>query len=157
MDFDVAGFVARADKVRAHFAVLESVRGSGLHDADTDVHGKLCAPQTQHLPGGMMPGAYPEPRRSEVLVAFLDEKRRVYRFFGPDADRAFNLLDGYLETVKKRPLNQLTGVELKLLQELPELDVANGVLVVWQDIWNDILYALYVSVASAVWLPHEEE
>jgi len=135
--------VARSDKIKARNAILESVPGSGYHDEDRDFRGQWCSPQRRHLPGGQDYGAQPLPRISEHAVPFYAERRIV--FAGDCAERVLAALLAWHAAHRTTDIGRLmayTGTQRKLLTIFPTLAIEDGVLVIWRDIWNDVLYAL---------------
>lgn len=144
----------RAESVRARNRVLESVPGSGFHDNDRDVHGKLAAPHMRHMPGGMNDGSLPLPRISEHVVAFMDE--RDIHFSGPDASRVLDALTAFRAKLATRRIVDLEGTEAKMMDVIPRLAIKDGVLSVWREDWNDILFSLdaqQVGVSCAPFIP----
>lgn len=126
--------LARAQAHRKHNKTMESIRGSGFHDADRDWRGVENSPQKQGL-----------PRIGEHLIFFTDEYEML--FVGPDADAAVDALAKYLARHKQRSPLDLTGTESKLVYKyLPRLSLTkeDGVncLRVRRGEWNDVLHAL---------------
>lgn len=145
-----AQLVERANAIRAKAKLLESVKGSGLHDDDrnparSDLY---LAPQRNGL-----------PRQSEHVVFFSDFPGEEVIFAGEDAKRAAAALAAWRAKTEKIDPMQLTGSERKLLVRiLPRLVLAPGeggipLLRVRLDTWNDVLMALYaegVGLSGAV-------
>ena len=136
--------VERADALRARNRILESVPGSGFHDNDRDAHNRLAAPHRRHEVGGMSEGSRPVPRISENVVCFLTARQGF--FAGTDAARVFTALQAYHARQVLKRYRDLTGTEIKLLEEIPLLAIdcenLNDNLMVWLDTWNDYLHAL---------------
>ena len=155
---EIESFRKRADEVKARNRLLETVPGSGYHDADKDAHGKLCAPHMRHLPGGCSEGQRPLPRISDHAVAFHD--KRDVRFFGADAIKARDALYGYYQELKNLPphlLLTLTGTDRKLLVEIPgSMDFQDDVLTLPLDTWNDFLHVFDTHGVGVSCLPHQE-
>lgn len=127
----------RADAIRARNKVLESVPGSGYHENDKDHLGRYCAPHRRGL-----------PRISDHVVAFYGE--RTVEFVGPDAERTYAAIRAWHDehkTIDAAIFASYTGTDRTLLAAIPKLAVrqVDGVphLVLWKDLWNDFLHALY--------------
>ena len=133
-------FAERADALRARNRILESVPGSGFHDNDRDAHNRLAAPHRRHEVGGMSEGSRPVPRISENVVCFITARQGF--FAGPDAARVFTALQAYHSRQVNKRYRDLTGTEIKLLEEIPLLAIDDDKLMVWLDTWNDYLHAL---------------
>ena len=144
----------RAEELRARNRILRSVQGSGYHDRDTDLFGKLRAPHMRHLVGGQLPDAPPEPPVDEHLIAFYDvrdvvfigdDARRVREAVEAYAGRSRKALEGALERGEGVPM--LTGTDWAILNRInPRLRVqTDGELRVWREDWNDVLHVLEVS------------
>lgn len=126
-------FADRAVALRERFKTLESVRGSGYHDADTSpVDGKtLIAPQKNGL-----------PKASEQLVFFCDSIEECNWFVGDDAKTAFKILRDWLERSHRTDLTTATGTVRKLaLKLIPRLKLQEiegvAALMIWHSDWND--------------------
>jgi hypothetical protein len=140
-------FLDRRDKLIARHKVLESVKGSGYHD-DDKFEGKLCAPQSIHLPGGPKVGQPPLPRISDHVVAFYAD--RTVAFVGADVVKVQDAFKSWLD--RHAPTNpaqiaDLTGTDKKLLVEIPKVAATENegvaTLVLWRDVFNDFVTALY--------------
>jgi hypothetical protein len=139
----------RAEAIRARYKVLESVPGSGFHDADLDHRGQPIAPQKRGLPA-----------HSGHLVMFDDEYEFV--FAGADALMAKAELDAWYEahaSTDVNALNQLTGTQRKLLSTIPKQKIqtrdGETVLAVNKSVWNEILEALYDQGVGVSGAPYE--
>ncbi len=144
-----AALQKRADTIRAHFKMLEGVKGSGHHDDDRNPANPnlFAAPQKNGL-----------PRASDHLVPFFDHyDLEQVTFAGTDATRALAALQAHhakieakLKAAEKQgqdPWSAIVGTERKLRHLVPKLSLetvgGGSVLKLWLCDWNDYIAALY--------------
>ena len=139
----------QADEIRARFAVMESVPGSGYHDNDRN-------PTKNDIK--IAPQANGYNKASLNLVPFVGEYEVV--FVGEDADKALEILRKWVAT-RLDPETGLTQKEAKMRAAINKLHVRDVVevprLILRKPLWNDYMWILDTMGQGLSSLPFTEE
>jgi hypothetical protein len=146
--------VETAEKIRSHFAVMESVPGSGYHDTDRNLtrESLFRAPQKNGF-----------CKASENLVHFTGNYEVL--FVGEDANRALSLLQKWAESPHDGPFASEKEVphpkvskHIKHISKLKTEDREScPCLSLKRALWNDYIEIFYHLHQGLSGQPHPEE